>query len=102
MGDLWIKDWEFRLKDGDYPHAFLRTVTDIYTCHLLSKTYSQPFVDIGSKYHKIMKLYPRAFTALRPEIFSYDRIYNKVHDHDDKVKVLKQVASCQLANSNVL
>lgn len=57
-----------------YGHPFLRTCVDILTSQALADI-SAPFVDVGSKYHKIQRIVPWDFIAYRGPFAPYDIIY---------------------------
>lgn len=76
---------ELQSRFGDLPdeldrhphaHPYLRFVTDDLTSKALCLS-SKPFTDVGSKYHKISKMWQGKFKAIRAPIFEYDKIYLK-------------------------
>lgn len=54
-----------------YSHPYLRFAVDDLTATAVSLI-PKPFCDLGSKYHKIARMWTGTFHAYRSKIFDYD------------------------------
>jgi len=71
-----------KLEKKCYGHAVLRTLVDLMTTITLSNI-KPLFADIGSKFHKISRIYKRRFLAFRAKFAPFDSTYLRQHTPEE-------------------